>query len=187
MQRREVLHLLGAAAVPALALAPGRLHALGTAVSRRVAHAGPTGFFTDSEYRTVDQIAELILPRTDTPGARDAGVARFIEVIVAEWDTDPDRAAFMRGLADVEARSRSVGGRPFLELDAGRQHQVLSALEAEARTAPASPVPFFQRMKQLTLFGFYSSEVGIQEELGEVFMPGRFEGDAPLPTRHGAR
>lgn len=187
MQRREVLHLLGAAAVPALAFAPGRLHALGTAVARRVAHAGPTGFFSESEFQTVDQVAELILPRTDTPGARDAGVARFIEVIVGEWDTDADRAAFMRGLADVDVRSRSLAGRPFLELDAGEQHQVLSALEAEARTAPTGAVPFFQRMKHLTLFGFYSSEVGIREELGEVFMPGRFEGDAPLPTRHGAR
>ena len=187
MQRREVLHLLGAAAVPALALAPGRLHALGAAVARRVAHAPPTGFFSETEFRTVDQVAELILPRTDTPGARDAGVARFIEVIVAEWDTDAERAAFMRGLADVDARSRSVAGRTFLELDAGQQHQVLSALEAEARTAPAAPAPFFRRMKHLTLFGYYSSEAGIREELGEVFMPGRFEGDAPLRTRHGGR
>jgi hypothetical protein len=187
MQRRDMLRLLGAAAVPALALAPGRLHALGTTVARRVARALPTGFFTESEFRTVDQIAEHILPRTDTPGARDADVARFIEVIVAEWDTDADRAAFMRGLADVDARSRSLAGRPLLELDAGQQHQVLSALEAEARAAPPAPAPFFKRMKSLTLFGYFSSEVGIREELQEVFMPGRFEGDAPLPERAGGR
>jgi hypothetical protein len=185
MQRREVLHLLGAAAVPALALAPGRLHALGTAVARRVARGHPTGFFSVSEFRTVDEIAEQILPRTDTPGARDAGVARFIEVIVAEWDTEADRVAFMRGLADVDARSRTVGGRPFLELDAGQQRQVLSALEAEARVAPAAPVPFFRRMKGLTLFGYYNSEVGIREELKEVFMPGRFDGEAPFPAPRG--
>jgi hypothetical protein len=112
-------------------------------------------------------------------------VARFIEVIVGEWDTDADRMAFMRGLADVDARSRTVGGRPFIELGAGRQHEVLSALEAEARIAPAVPVPFFRRMKGLTLFGYYNSEVGIREELKEVFMPGRFDGEASLPAPRG--
>ena len=183
MQRREVLRLLGATALPALALAPSQLHALGSSVARRVAHAAPIGFFIESQLRTVDQIAELILPETDTPGARTAGVARFIEVIVAEWYGEVDRAAFMQGLAAVDERSRAVGGRPFVELDASRQHQVLSALEGESRTAPSAASPFFVRMKSLTLWGYYNSEAGIRQELQEVFMPGRFEGDAPLPPR----
>jgi hypothetical protein len=114
-------------------------------------------------------------------------VARFIEVIVAEWDDEADRAAFMQGLAAADQRSRSVGGRPFVELEEGQQHQVLSVLEAEARTAPAVPAPFFRRMKSLTLWGYYNSEIGLRQELQEVFMPGRFDGDAPLPARGGPR
>jgi hypothetical protein len=182
MQRREMLHLLGAAAIPALALAPGEVHAVGTAVAQRVARALPTGFFTAAQFRTIDQLAEHILPRTDTPGAHDAGVARFIEVIVAEWDTEADRTAFLRGIAEVDARSRTVGGRPFVELDAAEQHVVLSALDAEARIAPAAPAPFFRRLTSLTLFGYYNSKVGVRQERQQVFMPGRFDGDAPFPS-----
>jgi len=183
MQRREVLRLLGAVAVPALALSPDRLHALGGSVARRVARGGAVGFFSPDQFRTVDQLAELILPRTDTPGARDAGVARFIEVIVGEWDADADRSAFLDGLTAVDARSAAVGARPFVDLATEQQHAVLAALEAESRTAAPMPTPFFTRLKALTLYGYYTSEVGIRDELQEVFMPGRFDGEAPLPAR----
>jgi hypothetical protein len=58
-------------------------------------------------------------------------------------------------------------------------------MDAEARAMPrGSPTHFFSRIKDLTLFGYYTSEVGVREELGEVFMPGRYDGAAPVRSTH---
>src|SRR3989442_15315431 len=96
MNRREVLLLLaGTAALPDQLLAVGR------AVHKRV-RAGILRALTPHQNETVATIAELILPKTDTPGARDAGVPAFIDVMLAEWVGDEERKMFTAGLAGVE-------------------------------------------------------------------------------------
>jgi hypothetical protein len=182
MQRRDVIRLLGAAGIPALAgLSPSELLALGRDTAHGVTTARRHPRFDDHQHATIDQISELILPATDTPGARAAGVVGFIEVIVAEWYHEDERAAFQRGLADVDSRSQADFGRTFLELTEPQQAAILTGMDAEARAMPpGSPTPFFSRIKGLTLSGYYTSEIGITQELGDGFMPGRYDGAAPV-------
>ena len=190
MDRRELFAAV-AIAVPALAgLAPDRLMAIGRGAHRGTgapAHRRPEEF--DAHQRaTVDQLAELIVPATDTPGARAAGVVGFIEVIVGAWYHDDERAAFLRGLADLDTHCQSLFAKLFAACTEAQQTAVLTGLDAEARAMPAgSPQHFFARLKGLTLYGYYTSEVGYTQELLQTFMPGRYDGAAPLPRAAGGR
>ena len=192
MRRREMMRLFGVVTVPALAgLTPEQLLALGRDTHRTRAQgrttARPYGTFDDHQRATVDQLAELIMPATDTPGARAAGVVAFIEVIVGEWYHDDERAAFIRGLADVDSRSQADLQKTFIELTPPQQAAILTGMDAESRAMPrGSPQHFFSRIKGLTLYGYFTSEIGVRQELGEVFMPGRYDGAAPVRVRPSA-
>ena len=133
----------------------------------------------------VATIAEHILPETDTPGARAVGVHRFIDVMLADSFPDEERRHFLAGLSDVDARAQRSCGRAFLRCATLEQRAVLDQLDREAFAATASPpdrlpVPFFRTMKELTLVGYYTSEVGATRELRHAPVPGRFEGCVPL-------
>lgn len=188
MDRRDVVRLMGATALAApLVLSPEALAAMGRdrADGAWTSRRHPT--FDQQQHALLDQVSELIMPATDTPGARAAGVAGFIEVIVGEYYKDEERAAFLRGLADVDARSQSLFAKPFLQCTEPQQTTVLTGLEAESRAMPpGSPQHFFARMKNLTLYGYYTSEIGYTQELQQTFMPGRYDGAAPLTRRPAA-
>src|SRR5467141_4865851 len=101
MNRRDVLLLLaGTAALP------DKLLAVGRTVHQR-ARLGMLRTLTPQQNETVATIAELIIPKTDTPGAREAGVPAFIDVMVADWGDDDQRKMFAAGLANVDERSRT--------------------------------------------------------------------------------
>lgn len=130
----------------------------------------------------VATIADHIIPRTETPGARDAGVDRFIGRMLSEYYGDEERARFLDGLADVDRRARRATGHPFLELSAAEQHDLVATLDAEAFAPHAPPATFFRRMKELTLVGYYTSLDGATHELAYARVPGRFDGCVPLAT-----
>ncbi len=182
MDRRDVLQLFGAAAVPALAGAPPeRLFALARAAHAPAPGAAAFRFLDPHQAALVTEIAELILPATDTPGARAAGVGPFIDVIAGEWYTEAERAAFTRGLADVDARATALFGRGFLECDEAQRTAILTGMAAESRAMPrGAPQHIFARLKNLTLYGYYTSEIGVTRELGDVLIPGAYDGCAPL-------
>jgi len=183
VDRRELLGLAGAAAPLLAGLSPSELHAVSLRARSRA--AAPRSDVFDARQRAiVDQFAELIMPATDTPGARAAGVIGFIEVIVGEYYRDEERAAFMRGIADADARSQSLFQKTFMECAEAQQTAVLTGMEAESRAMPrGSPQHFWSRIKGLAIYGYYQSEVGSREELRFEFMPGRYDGNAPLPVR----
>src|SRR5437899_12989934 len=133
----------------------------------------------------VATIAEHILPETDTPGARAVGVHEFIDAMLAEGYAGEDRARFFAGLTDVDARARAACGRPFLECARVQQRAGLDDLAREAFTWPLpglarTEVPFFRTFKELTLVGYYTSEVGATRELHHEPVPGRYAGCVPL-------
>ena len=178
MNRREALLLLaGTAAIP------DRLLAIGRTVHQRV-RAGALRALTPQQNETVATIAELIIPKTDTPGARDAGVPGFIDVMLADWGDDDQRQFFTAGLANVDERSRAAFGKDFVACTVQQQTQILTDLDAElARlrdTKADTSKNFFQAMKWLTLTGFYTSEVGATSELHYRVVPGRYEPCYPL-------
>lgn len=181
MDRREMVRWLGGIAIPSLAgLSPGELLAR-TREAHAAARAGLFRYLDPHQGTTVAQIAELIMPATDTPGAAAAGVPGFIDVIVGEWYSDEDRAAFLRGLADLDARAQALFGQAFVEASEPQQTAVLTGMDAEARAMPPdSPRHFFARIKNLTLYGYYTSEIGYTQELGDALIPGTYDGCAPL-------
>ena len=181
MNRREVLLLLaGTAALPDQLLAVGRT------VHRKI-RAGTLRALTPQQNETVATIAELIIPKTDTPGAREAGVPAFIDVMLADWADDEQRQMFTAGLANVDERSRSAFGKNFVGGTPEQQAEVLEDLDYElARlrdTKADTSKNFFQAMKWLTLTGYYTSEVGATSEQHFRVVPGRYEPCYPLEQR----
>ena len=178
MNRREVLLLLaGTAAVP------DRLLAMGRAVHKKV-RAGTLRALTPQQNETVATIAELIIPKTDTPGARDAGVPAFIDVMLADWADDEQRQMFTTGLANVDERSRTAFSKTFVACAPEQQAEILEDLDyelARLRDAKADTSKnFFSAMKWLTLTGYYTSEVGSTAELHYRVVPGRYEPCYPI-------
>lgn len=179
MNRRDLLRLVGSALViPALAgLSPEQLLALGRRIHRR---AGPR-VLDQHQNAIVTTIAEHIIPATDTPGASAARVNEFIDLVLAEWYADDQRDRFLRGLADVEARSQGLFGKPFLDATPTQQVAVVSGLDAEvtalrdAGDRETAERHFFHQMKYLALWGYYTSEVGVEQELHYVMIPGRYD------------
>ncbi len=189
MERRDWLRTVGAA-VPALAaLSPDDLLAVGRAAHAR---AGGSGALTAQQQATVAAIAERIIPATDTPGAREAGVAEFVDVIVGQWYAAGDRERFQRGLAELDDHCRAFLGKTFGDAAPGEQDAVLTGLEAEARALraanPSAPRHFFDQIKGLTLHGYYTSEIGMRQELRFHVIPGRYDGcidPAAIPAPPG--
>jgi hypothetical protein len=164
---------------------------LGTAVSPAVARAVGAGYaapaagqalrtLTAPQGELLATLAELIIPATDTPGARAARVDAFIDGLLADIYTAEERDRFLAGLADVDARARAAHGVPFLETTPEQQVAVLSALEQEGRqTADRQTRPFFPWLKELTLTGYYTSEIGASQELRYLHVSGYYDGDVP--------
>ena len=140
---------------------------------------------TDGRDELVATIAEHILPETGTPGARSVGVHRFIDTMLAEHYSAADRERFLDGLKDVDARARQTGATRFLGASKNQQLGILSEVDHDAyppgapAAAASAPRHFFRTMKELTLLGYYTSEIGATRELQYNPVPGRFEGCVP--------
>jgi Gluconate 2-dehydrogenase subunit 3 len=191
MHRRELLRVLGGITAGSILsrLAPNQLYALGLETHRRIAQHTPLRIFDPHQHETVATAAELIIPQTDTPGARAAGVSEFTDLIVAEWYTEEERARFLDGLADLDLRSQSAISRPFIEAPVSTQERILSELDGELLEVRATEGKagerFFHQLKYLTLFGYYTSRVGVEQELHWTAIPGRY--DPCLATGVGRR
>jgi len=146
----------------------------------------PLNFFTQRQRAAVTAVAEQIIPATDTPGAVAARAPRFIELMVANWLNDTERAFFVDGLTDLQQRA----GGDFAALAAAGQLLLLEQLEEEAGDAAwfqmgnvtrlwDDTAPFICQVKELTVLGFMLSDVGSSEFL-RVNPMGSFEGDIPL-------
>ncbi len=148
-------------------------------------------YFSDAQRRAVAAACEVIIPRTDTPGAIDAGVPRFVELMVRDWLDDGERAIFMNGLQALMAQAADRHGSAFDQLEPEQQLALLEQLEAEASDSSwyefanvqrdfISDAPFICQLKELTIWGFFTSEVGATQVLRYEAMPMRFDGDIPL-------
>jgi hypothetical protein len=183
MNRRDLLRSL-AAGIPLISgLPPDTLFAVGRRVHRR-ARPGGLQVLDRHQSETVATIAEMIIPTTDTPGARAAGVHQFIDLLLAEWAPDDDRKQFLEGLADVDARARAASATDFLSATEAQRGAILTALDAEAQERRSAkgdaPPPFFERMKFLTVYGYCTSEVGASAELHYEVIPGSYDGCTEL-------
>jgi len=181
MERRELIQwLVATAGVTAVeTLAPADLLAFGRDVHRAASRNRARALSAHAE-QTVTIAAEHVLPATDTPGATDAGVTGFIDKMLADWHTPEERARFLAGLHDLDARCRARASRDFVTCSEADQVAVLNELDAEA--APARD-HWFGRLKYLTVYGYCTSEVGMRA-LGLWPQPWRYDGCAPIDAAH---
>lgn len=138
---------------------------------------------TQGRDELVATLSELIIPETDTPGARAALVHEFIDNMLTDWYDEPEVEEFLAGLTGVERRAQERGAQSFTDLDMGIQVEILTQMEADAEAwsenGEADTPPFFRTIKSLTLFGYYSSEVGATQEL-RVNPMGVYRADIPF-------
>ncbi|HVX40126.1 MAG TPA: gluconate 2-dehydrogenase subunit 3 family protein [Gemmatimonadaceae bacterium] len=167
MQRREALRALGA--TTALALFP---HDAIAAWTRVASGLRPVSGLTDAQLAKVATIADIILPRTDSPSATDVRVPEFVNVIVSENYSDAERDAFSAGLDQLDPTA-------IAEIESASDRR-------------AEPQRTYWRLKGLIVHGYFTSEPVWKNVLEVEIMPGKFDGAAPLVraargTEHGAR
>lgn len=139
------------------------------------------------EPATVDflgDIADTILPPTSSPGAKEAGVGSFIPVMVKDCYTPADQQTFVEGLTLLENASKEQFGRRFQELDPSERTGLLALIDKQAKDhqrdkTGEDPNHYFHLFKQLTLLGFFTSELGATKALRYVQVPGKYDGDYP--------
>lgn len=174
--RREALRQLamgGAAAVTAPLwvdnlLAIAEQHGAHRAAAGQAAAAAWTPKVLDPrQNEMVIALAELIIPATDTPGATDARVNRYIDEVLADA-TPADRSRFLQGLEWVDMRSERRFNRRFVNAPPDQQIALLTDLSTATDPLPDDTpgVEFFRAIKGMTVTGYYTSEAGILQEIG---------------------
>jgi gluconate 2-dehydrogenase gamma chain len=132
-------------------------------------------FLSLETFSMVEKIVDLVIPETDTPGAKAVGVHRFIDLMLAEWASPETQVSYVNGLRGIDMRV--PGG--FSALPPMQQMELLEALDAEAYADGAGDT-FFKDLKTFILFGYYSSEVGASVELKFDRLPGAYRGCVPF-------
>jgi hypothetical protein len=200
MQRRELFRLLGVGAV---------LPAMTPEVFALLHQAQPGA---DYKLRTLDAhqnatvvaMIDLIIPATDTPGAKGARVNEFIDLILTDWAIPEEGKEFLDGLAGIDKKSNELFGKNFVDATPEQQEVQLRSIDDIVMGTRHRPVrhgntvpevdsqmkgPFWIVFKNITLHGYYTSEVAITRELNpanrsvpELIMPGDFHGCSTIPA-----
>lgn len=140
---------------------------------------GPASF-TAEDVAFLDEVAETILPETGTPGAKAAGVGPFIAMMVVDTYDEREQEVFRAGLSTLEDECRSMHSESFMSATPAQRLELLQKLDAEQlqfmRTAKRDePAHYFRMIKELTLLGYFTSEIGYTRAMRYAETPGRFE------------
>lgn len=190
MQRRELFRLLGAGAVLP-AMSPDLLPILRSALPSE-------GYALRSldahQNATVVAMIDLIIPETDTPGAKGARVNEFIDLILADWATLEEKKNFLDGLAGIDKKSNDLYARNFVDASPPQQEALLRSIDdavairprpaRHGNTVPEPDAqmkgPFWLVFKNITLHGYYTSQAAQEKELKQQIIPGAQHGCTPL-------
>jgi len=197
MNRREALirvaglmgGTLSASALLALdkVYAAGEAHAATPKATLPSSGSGPS-ILSASQSAIVSAVADIMIPRTETPGALDVGVPAFIEVMLKEVYPQADRDRYLAGLTELDTTASSQHGEKFVALELTKRVALVkqfhdAAIGAE-RQLPKTHAhlqrPFILMTKELTLLGFFTSQVGAIQVLQYVAVPGSYHGCQPL-------
>lgn len=150
----------------------------------------------------LDEVGDTILPETKTPGAKAAKIGAFMAVMVKDCYTEPDQKVFKEGISKLDEASSKKFSKKFMEATPAQRTELLTELDKEAKEyaakkgkdaeddkikhkddkdykAPDVPNHYFTMMKQLTVLGYFTSEVGATKALRYVPVPGKYIGDYP--------
>lgn len=179
LQRRELLRraawLLGGAVS-----APAALAILQGCSAKESADApAALKVLNAAQFATLSEIAEIMIPRTETSGAKDAGVPAFIDLVLDAVYADADRQRFTDGLATFE-KAAGDSGKAFLEREPAERTMLVQQALDSALESKANPKPFILMARELTLLGYFTSKVGILDNMEYVPVPTAFNGCVPL-------
>jgi hypothetical protein len=140
----------------------------------------PGALFSDADVTLLGEIADTILPDTKTPGAKAAGVGPFIAVMVRDTYDPRERRLFVEGLETLERESLAQNGGGFMASSPAQRVALLERLDRESieymRQPGAGDRPhYFRMIKELTLLGYFTSEIGYTQAMRYVETPGRFD------------
>lgn len=166
-----------------------------------------TNSFSKDDIAFLDEVAETILPKTKTPGAKDAAVGQFMTVMVNDCYEIENQKAFHEGIKKLDEASKEMYNEGFMKLTPEKRHDLLVSLDKETKEYQKKKADFdkvqnekekaetgkgnsdfkketmaphyFTMMKQLTLLGFFTSKPGATEALRYVAVPGKYEGCIP--------
>ncbi|GAB3983761.1 gluconate 2-dehydrogenase subunit 3 family protein [Spirosoma terrae] len=200
MNRRDALMRVAALAGVTMSL-PALADTLEASATRRALTGKPL-FFTADQDATVAELADTIIPTTTTPGAKAAKVNEVIDILLKDCYKPDDQQRFVEGLAQTNKLSQDAYGKAFVQLDPAQRIEIVKKLEADAKAQLAKMAaakaatkvensqadlqmptdakkvytPFYTILKDLTLTGYFTSEIGCTQALEYVPVPGRYEG-----------
>lgn len=165
--------------------------------------------FTAATITLLDEIGETIIPATTTPGAKAAQIGEFMKTIVTDCYTTKQQTAFTNGIATLEKACKKMNGKNFMDCTQQQRHDFLVTLEKEAKDFntkkdsddkpkreiheqtnaklawkdrtdyEGTPSHYYTMMKQLTLWGYFTSKPGATEQLRNLPVPGKYDGAYP--------
>ncbi|HPF47017.1 MAG: gluconate 2-dehydrogenase subunit 3 family protein [Alphaproteobacteria bacterium] len=138
---------------------------------------------TKEQFDLVGDIADMIIPETDTPGAKAVNVHFLIDELAANWMLADEKDRFLNDLTVLDERIKRLYGNNFSNLDENGKKAVLDQLGSEMLIAEDhidSNKHIYQQLRELTIFGYYTSEVGATEELAFDPLPGDYHGCIPF-------
>ena len=158
--------------------------------------------FTPDNVAFLNEVADTILPTTSSPGAKAANVGQFMGVMVRDCYTPDDQKTFINGIAKLNDAANKKSGSKFMELTLQQRTDLLVDLDKEQKeftskrdkdlatdkekhkgeltyVAPALSKHYFRMMKELTLLGYFTSEIGATKALRYIAVPGHYDGCVP--------
>ncbi len=140
--------------------------------------------FSDADIAFLNEVGETILPETATPGAKAANVGSFMVTMVQDCYTPEEQQIFIKGMAALDDSAAKNYGSKFMDIAAEQRNELLTHLDKEQKDytknkLPEDPAHYFRMMKELTLLGYFSSEIGCTKALRYVPVPGKYIGCIP--------
>jgi gluconate 2-dehydrogenase gamma chain len=187
MNRRELLQRVAWLMGGAIS-APAVLGVLNGCSAKKEEAAWQPVFLSKEQGAVVAEVAEIIIPLTDTPGAKDAGVPAFIDTMLKDVYEQEDQQRYVSGLKAFDDAARTAHGKGFVELPKQQQTELVRKFHDEAVAVELADHtrssyrqrPFVLMTKELTLLGFFTSEPGATQVLQYSAVPGPFKGCVPL-------
>jgi hypothetical protein len=149
-------------------------------------------FLSNNQAATIAEIAETILPKTKTPGAKELGVPQFIDKMLKDLLSKEEQKDFLAGLEKVDETCQNKFNTSFLACTPTQRIAILTQLDSESEKMPPSvwgirlsapsPTAFFRRLKELTLLGYFTSQAIGEKVLSFDPMPGGYIACMPLPA-----
>ena len=190
MERREVLRLMGAASV--FSVLSSDLFAATLQAQLAANKAGTLRTLSPAQNEIVVAMSDVMIPATDTPGAKIAKVNEFVDLILTDWATEEERKIFLDGLAEADRKSNELFGHGYAAATPKEQAAIVQIFDEELVATRNEELPeqvrswevtllhpFFAQMRRLVLVGYYTSPIGQDQELKVEIIPGALHGCVP--------